>query len=138
MGDRPDMRSLIDELGAAALDCRELLADVRTATKDLRLAVREAQEARDELAEAVHKMVGDDVEEAVRAHVEKLGTATKVAMDDAVERVSEKFVELTNLMMTGARRAGAGGLDLRQLAAGVATQARGDAIVDSYRQRREP
>jgi DNA anti-recombination protein RmuC len=97
----PDMPDLIDRLVAAAVECRELLADVRTATKDLRAAVKEVREERERLAAAVRDAVGAEIDEQVRVQLEALGELTRKQMDASVDKVSREFDKLANILMTG-------------------------------------
>jgi single-stranded DNA-specific DHH superfamily exonuclease len=117
MGDgTPNMRTLIDELGAAALECRQLLADVRTASKDLRSAVREARETQASLAKAVEEMVDADIDEAVKAGLARYEKNVHAAMDAAVAKVTSEFDKLGNILLTGDPRARShDGFDIRKL-----------------------
>lgn len=112
-----DMKSLIDELGAASLECRGLLADVRSATRELRGAVKEANDTIEKLAAAVHDMVQADVDFAVSEQIGKLAEETRKATDDATAAIYKRFDRITNVLLAGNDRQGRtdGGLDLRKL-----------------------
>lgn len=114
----PDMPDLIDRLGAAAMECRELLADVRSATRDLREAVKESRKERERLATAVKDAAAAEIDQAVAAGLEELGETTRKAMDDSVAKVGAEFDKLARLFLTGHEkgRPDAGGLNLRELA----------------------
>lgn len=75
-------------------ECRELLADVRGATKDLRLAIKDAKEAFPHLAE-------EQVEAAVKATLEKFKEGTALAITDTQNAIFRRFDDLTNLLMSG-------------------------------------
>lgn len=97
----PDMPDLIDRLGAAAMKCRELLVDVRSASRELRAAVRESQQERERLAVAVRDAVGAEIDEQVRVQLDALGELTRKQMDASVDKVSREFDKLANILMTG-------------------------------------
>lgn len=114
----PDMPALIDQLGAASLEARQLLADIRGATRDLRNAIRDAQAEREQLADLIKRTVADDIQAEVSTQLAKLGEQTQAAMAAATAKVGREFDRLTNIMMTGDdyARPAKGALDLRELA----------------------
>lgn len=113
----PDLLSLIDQLGEASMEARSLLADIRTATKDLRQAVKESAEERERLSVAVKQAIAEDINEEVRVQIEALGEQTRKQMDAAAAKVGREFDKLANILMTGDDRGRpADGFDLRRLA----------------------
>lgn len=112
-----DMPGLIDRLGEASMEARRLLADIRTATKELRAAVKQSTEERERLATAVKDAVAADIREEVRVQIEALGAETERQMRLSVEKVSREFDKLANILMTGHDRGRPDdGFNLRNLA----------------------
>lgn len=97
----PDLPDLIDRLGAASLEARELLADVRSTTRELRTEIRNAAAERERITDLIKKAVAADIEAEVKTQLSALGELTRKAMDDAVAKVGREFDKLTNIMMTG-------------------------------------
>lgn len=96
-----DMPNLIDRLGEASLTARGLLADIRTATKDLRATLRDAQDERARLADLIKETVAAEIHAEVATQLEALGEKTRQAMDDATAKVGREFDKLANILMTG-------------------------------------
>lgn len=99
-----DMPALIEQLATKAIECRELLGDVRSATKGLRNAERDANEARAKLATAVEEMVDQDIGGRIRDGLAEYEETLQKAIDDAVEKVGKEFEKLMNIYMTGDNR----------------------------------
>lgn len=110
-------------LDAQMAECRELLADVRGATGDLRAAIREAKAAYPELAE---KMVEFHTERAIG----KMTEMTAGAIKRAEAGIMSRFDRLTNLLMTGTvtGRAKPGEHDLEELVADTVARHGGPLI----------
>lgn len=95
----PDYASVIDRLGAAARDCRELLRQAHEAQRDLRGAIREAKEARRELADmlgTITDAVGASIEREVVTKLDELGEHVNKSMRDTTAKILEEFDTLAN------------------------------------------
>jgi hypothetical protein len=79
-------------LRAAAEEVRQATRDAHAAAKDLRSLLREVREL---LAEGADELVTEEV----GRQLDKLGPATRAAMDDAVARVSAEFDKLAAILM---------------------------------------
>jgi len=75
-------------------ECRELLTEVRGATKDLHAAIKEAKATFPELAQ-------DQISEAVGVELTKVMAATTKFIDAAEVKISRRFDHLVNLLLTG-------------------------------------
>lgn len=83
-------------LDAQLAECRELLAEMRGVTKDLRQAVREAKDAFPSLAREM-------VEKAAEREINKMSAVTAGAIEDAEKAVYRRFDGITNLLLTGSK-----------------------------------
>jgi hypothetical protein len=78
-------------------ECRELLAEVRGATKDLHHEIVRAKATFTELAE-------ERIERVVSEELDRVGVETAGFIRIAEERIQARFDGLTNLLLTGSRR----------------------------------
>lgn len=106
-----DLLPMIERLEAAAADCRAATREAHSATKELRLAIREADKVREAVKQGVTATVEPIMEAEVAAQIAKLGEATQAAMSRSVDKVIAEFATLTDLIFTG--RKGRRGPDLR-------------------------
>lgn len=108
---------LIDRLGAAAKEARDLIRDCHAATKDLRTAIREGRELlAKEIAGAVGDRIDAQVSEGLTAYQDSLAKALETT-DAGIQR---RYDELCNIMLYGNK------------------QGRGSSIVDEELERRGP
>jgi len=96
-------------------ECRELLTEVRGATKDLHAAIKEAKATFPELAQ-------DQISEAVGVELTKVMAATTKFIEAAELKIHRRFDHLVNLLLTGNQqgRARPGELNLESLVERVA------------------
>lgn len=95
---------------------KEATRQAHEVLKDLRNAMREAKVWHDGLKEAAQVEVDAVLVPVVNEEVRKLGEVTKKAMDDAVERVNQKFDELADLFLKGTKKnRRSGGLSLEEM-----------------------
>lgn len=85
-----------EQLLAVMTQARELLTEVRQATKDLKAAKREVN---DLLRLGVTQEVNALVEDKVRRALEELGTVTKAEMAKSVAKVAREFDRLEALFL---------------------------------------
>lgn len=105
-----DFGSLVDQLGAASLDGRDVIRDLRSELKEARRVIRELREARDV---EVDRVMRERVEQAVESGLAEYRETIKVAMDEAVAKVDREFERLFLTYMRG--RKGDRAADLRTL-----------------------
>lgn len=95
MGNNEELIGLLDKLGAASLEAKGLLSEIRGAIKDLRQAEREA-------VDHVHKLMNESVhaklEAEVHEQITKLGDITQRSMKDTEAKVVFEFNRLTEPM----------------------------------------
>lgn len=85
-------------LDSQMTECRELLAEVRGATKDLRQATAEAKRV---LAEVLPDAVDELIKVRVVTELDKLAPQTKKAIEVAETEIFKRFDVLMNLLMSG-------------------------------------
>lgn len=85
-----------EELKSTMDQARELLSDIRGATKDLRAAKREVE---DWIVCIVRAQVTKIIEERVKAELEALGRVTKTEMAKSVAKVTAEFDRLENILL---------------------------------------
>lgn len=81
-----------ERLEKATETARELLSEIHGVTKDLHTAMRDARTISAKLTE-------EEMRREVKSAVDKLGEATKQAMEDSVARVTTEFDKLQKLLM---------------------------------------
>lgn len=98
-----EMASLIDRLGAASLEAKELLREVRGAIGDLRQAERDAYKAKAEVtaaaAEAVRATVEDMIRAQVKADLEEAGRDIQNFTHQLYAGIIENVNRLFNALM---------------------------------------
>ena len=77
-----------DRLEAAVAECREMIREAHAATKDLRVAVRDAKR---ELQDLAREEVAAQVQREVSHQLEELGGQTATAISAATEKVIAEF-----------------------------------------------
>ena len=80
--------SELDRLEAAASECREMIREAHAATKDLRVAVREAKREMQDLAK---DEVAANIQREVTRQLEELGERTQEAVSAATQKVIAEF-----------------------------------------------
>lgn len=100
MGDN-DLPPLIDRLGAAALECKQLLSDVHAATKDMRQATRELDEKKREVKQFIEDEIRRFTDERVRAEIQELSDSLPKFRDAIIEAFGKLFDEMTNIYVYG-------------------------------------
>jgi len=83
-----DAVSELDRLEAAAGECREIIREAHAATKDLRVAVREA---RKELRALAQGEVAAHIQLEVSRQLEEVGERTRAAVSTATQKVIAEF-----------------------------------------------
>lgn len=96
-----EFASLVDRLVAASNEAKNLLRQVHEATKDLKTARREADEARHGLLEAVQQTVEARIRDEVTKQMEELGKELSEARDMLTSRMERAFQGLHNLYVYG-------------------------------------
>lgn len=96
-----DFPNLIDQLGAASMDARQLLGEVRGAMKDMRHLLAESAAERKRLGEAVKAAVDKDVGELITAELDKLAERTKEAIREGEDRIHKRFDRIGDILLTG-------------------------------------
>lgn len=111
--------SLIDRLGAAALDGKQVVRDLHAAVKDARAVLKEIATERERVETMVKRAVVDEIDEAVKDQIDQLGKETRKAMDASVDKVLHEFEKLErSIFLGGVKRPDSNTFDLRKLAAG--------------------
>jgi phage protein D len=77
-----------DRLEAAVSECREMIREAHAATKDLRVAVREAKQ---ELRALTQDEVAAHIQLEVSRQLEELGERTREAVTAATQKVIAEF-----------------------------------------------
>jgi chromosome segregation ATPase len=80
--------SELDRLEAAVGECREMIREAHAATKDLRIAVREAKR---ELHDLAKDEVAAHIQREVSRQLEELGERTHEAVSAATQKVIAEF-----------------------------------------------
>lgn len=80
--------SEVDRLEAAVSECREMIREAHAATKDLRVAVREAKQ---ELRALTQDEVAAHIQLEVSRQLEELGVRTSEAVTAATQKVIAEF-----------------------------------------------
>jgi hypothetical protein len=80
--------SELDRLEAAVSECREMIREAHAATKDLRVAVREAKQ---ELRALAQEEVAAHIQAEVSRQLEDLGERTREAITAATQKVIAEF-----------------------------------------------
>lgn len=83
-------------LDAQLDECRELLSEVRGATKDLRQLLRECQDAYTDLAKQT-------LAPLIETEAEKISTAATAAIAQYEEHLARRFTKFVNVLTTGRR-----------------------------------
>jgi hypothetical protein len=96
-----DFKDLIDRLGVASTECRDLLKDVHAATKDLKRAKREADEAREVLETAVKKALEEGIRQEVVSQLAEFQGEVAQGRDEIIDKMNDAFEELFNLYIYG-------------------------------------
>jgi len=91
---------LLDKLGAAALECRELLAEVRGATKDMRAAIRDGEAAQLRLKDDFAAWLQAEWEQAEA--IDMLATIKK-SWSDWQQRLDEALEAIENIHKINAK-----------------------------------
>jgi DNA topoisomerase VI subunit B len=78
----------VERLEAAVAECREMIREAHAATKDLRVAVREAKREMQDLAK---DEVGARIQDEVSRQLEELGERTREAVSTATQKVIAEF-----------------------------------------------
>ena len=91
-----EMATLIDRLGAASLEAKELLREVRGAIGDMRQAERDAHRAKAEVTAAVAEAITANVEEMIRARVVAELDDTGKQIQQFTERLYDGIIENVN------------------------------------------
>ncbi len=90
--------SLIDQLGAASMEAREVITELRSELKEARRVQREFhQEVERALAVAVDERIAAEVAKGLDAYGETL----RKAMSDAVDKVGREFDKLAKIYIEG-------------------------------------
>lgn len=86
---------LIDRLGAAAMECRELIREAHAATKDLRQAIKDAEQAVSNLA---GPLIEAKCEAVLVEGIELYQEVLRKAIDKATEAVFHRFDTLADTL----------------------------------------
>jgi hypothetical protein len=92
---------LVDRLAEASTLADALLRELRSELKEARKVLREVQAERVQVEAMVRRAVADEIREAVRDEVGKLGEATRKAVNEAHDHAIAEFGKLTNMAMYG-------------------------------------
>jgi hypothetical protein len=97
----PAEERLLRQLNDATTVARELLADIRSATKDLRHATKDAREERERLATTVEDAIGADIDAAVTRELDEVARVVNEKREWMVDQVTREFDRLINVLTTG-------------------------------------
>jgi hypothetical protein len=89
------------QLNDATALARELLADVRSATKDLQHAIKAAQQERERLAATVDEAIAADINAAVQRELEEVSRVVNEKREWMLRQVTREFDRYINLLTTG-------------------------------------
>jgi chorismate mutase len=84
-----DFSNLIDRLGQASKDCRELLREMHSAQKALHQDIKEARSVIKELDEAAVNAIDHNLIELMNERLEVMGAAFVGAMQDRAQKYSD-------------------------------------------------
>jgi hypothetical protein len=105
----------IADAGRAGTELREQIRLAHEATRDLKQARKDLQDALAEAKASIDARMEQEVSAAIDAAVKKLGQATAEAMRQSVAKVQSEFDTLADIMMGRGREDGAP--DLSEVAA---------------------
>jgi hypothetical protein len=91
MTDKGNLPDLIDRLGAAAKDCRELLREMHSAQKALHADIKNARVVMKELDESATKAIDQNLMEIMNDRLEIMGAAFIGAMEDRSEEYTNRM-----------------------------------------------
>jgi hypothetical protein len=93
-------QTLLDRLGAQALECRRLVRAMHEAQQDLIGDIREGQRVGAQLKVLIKSTIETDVsdliEKEVREHIEALTRSTNRAIDLAAKKINAEFCSLSD------------------------------------------
>jgi hypothetical protein len=97
----PAEERLLRQLNDATTVARSLLADIRSATRDLRHAIKDAREERLRLATTVEDAIGADIDAAVTRELDEVARVVNEKREWMVDQVTREFDRLINVLTTG-------------------------------------
>jgi chorismate mutase len=97
----PTEERLLRQLNDATTVARELLTDIRSATKDLRHAIKHARQERERVAATVEDAVGADIDAAVKRELDEVARVVNEKRQWMVDQVTREFDRLINVLTTG-------------------------------------
>jgi predicted transcriptional regulator len=80
-------------------ELKEATRRAHEAIKDLKLAIREAQETSDEIKQMIHDEIYDRVDAEVAAGLDDYKTVLSEAIDKATDKVFARFDYLADILM---------------------------------------
>jgi hypothetical protein len=106
--------TFVDQLAAASVEAREVLAELRFEVAEAKRQRKALGNAINAAKEAVSKVVQEDISAECSRQLGELNTETRKAIDQATAKIMREFDGLYNTLMTGNKQGRSkDGLDLR-------------------------
>lgn len=96
-----DFQTLIDRLGEASLEAKQLVSELHGATKDARQAIRELQQARIEHQLWIKGVMAEELGEMVKAEIASVNNTVINTKKEIEEKLFQTFEDLSNTLIYG-------------------------------------
>lgn len=103
--------TFVDQLAAASVEAKEVLAELRSEVAEARRQRKALGNAINAAKESVSKTIAEDIKGECSRQLGELGTETRKAIDQATAKIMREFDGLFKTLMTGNKQGR--GLDLR-------------------------